>query len=435
MPDVMPLRTDEPRRLGRYRLTGHVGDLDVFYGGAGVFLAKRVDGVTVVVTMLGTVAAANAAARDRFTAEARAARRVPPFCTARILDAGLEGDRAYLVTEFVPGPSLAEVVRNEGPLPPDTVRAVAVGCATGLSAIHQSGLVHGSLRPEVVILGPEGPRVVQFSITPPYGAATPAADMLAWAHTVVFAAGGRPAAGPQDLAALPDDLRTEVAACFNPEPSGRPAARAVLAALISRHGLTTGPTARLLAEGSRLAEAAARSPASIAPVWSEPPRRRRSRVGLWVAACAACLLAIAAAAAFIADRGQPSTGGAARTPTPGRPSLKRSPLRPRVPAQFAGRWSGTVHQTDPVLSVIVHISLTEGSAAGTVAYPPLRCMGSLTVVSATQARLTLRQMISNTGQTTCENGLVTLTPHAGKLTFTFARPGGNTPTGTLSRQP
>ncbi len=432
MPHVTSLRPDEPRRLGRYRLTGRIDDLDAVYQSpVGVFLAKRVDGATVLVTLLGTVGAADAAARDRFLAEARAARRVPPFCAARILDAGLEGNQAYLVTEFVPGPSLAEVVANEGPLPAGIVHALVTGCATGLAAIHQSGLVHGNLRPELVLLSPEGPRLVQFSITPPYGAATPAADMLAWAHIVVFAAVGHPLTGQQNLATLPEDLRAEVAACFNPDPAGRPAARQVLAGLLGRHHLTAG----LLAEGSRLAEAAARSPASTPARAEPPPRRGRSRLGLWVAACAACLLAIAAAATFIVGRGRPPADATPPAPTPGRTSPKHGPLRPGVPAQFAGKWSGTVHQTDPVLSVTVDIWLTAGSATGSVFYPPLGCWGSLRVVSAAPARLTLGQTISNTGHTSCENGLVTLTPQARtKLTFTFARPGGASPTGTLSRQ-
>jgi hypothetical protein len=61
-----------------------------------------VDGDTVLVTLLGSDRVADAAARDRFTAEARVARRVAPFCVARILDAGVEGGDAYLVAEYVP---------------------------------------------------------------------------------------------------------------------------------------------------------------------------------------------------------------------------------------------------------------------------------------------------------------------------------------------
>src|SRR5207245_8012421 len=92
MPNVTPLRPGDPRRVGRYRLTGRVDD----FAGAGmsrqdVFLAQRVDGEAVMAAFPGTGRADDAAARDRFVAEARVARNIPPFCVARILDAGVEG--------------------------------------------------------------------------------------------------------------------------------------------------------------------------------------------------------------------------------------------------------------------------------------------------------------------------------------------------------
>src|SRR5215469_2188095 len=250
MPHVMPLQADDPRRVGRYRLTGRIAGRAGAGGGTQrVFMAKMVDDGAVIVTLLGRERVADAAARDRFTAEARVARRVAPFCAARILDAGIEAHVPYLVTEYVPGSTLVETVWREGPLTSPGLDAVAIGTATGLMAIHQTGLVHGSLGPDRVVLGPDGPCLTQFGITPPYGAATPAADLLAWANTVLFAALGRPPVGPQDLAALDEDLREVVAACLAPDPAARPVARAVLARLLSGHDLSAG----LLTEGARQA--------------------------------------------------------------------------------------------------------------------------------------------------------------------------------------
>ena len=260
-----------------------------------MFMAKMVDDGEVIVTLLGGERVADAAARDRFTAEARVARRVAPFCAARILDAGIEAYVPYLVTEYVPGSTLIETVWREGPLTGPGLDAVAVGTATGLMAIHQTGLVHGSLGPDRVVLGPDGPCLTNFGITPPYGAATPAADLLAWANTVLFAALGRPPVGPQDLAALHEDLREVVAACLAPDPAARPVARAVLTRLLSGHDLSAG----LLTEGARQAKLAARMP-EIGPAHRPPaPGRSRSGVVLWGVACAVCVLAIAAGAIFI----------------------------------------------------------------------------------------------------------------------------------------
>src|SRR4029077_2949191 len=198
MPNVMPLQADDPRRVGHYRLTGRIDSrAGADESTSQVFMARMVDDGEVIVTLLGRERVADAAARDRFTAEARVARRVAPFCTARILDAGIEAHVPYLVTEYIPGSTLIETVWREGPLTGPGLDAVAIGAATGLMAIHQTGLVpgppapapavlHACRRPARVVRGAAGPCLTHFGITPPYGTATPAADLLAWANTVLF---------------------------------------------------------------------------------------------------------------------------------------------------------------------------------------------------------------------------------------------------------
>ena len=432
MPDVTSLRPDDPRRVGRYRLTGRIDELARETAGPrAVFLAQRVDGETVMVTLLAADRAADAAARDRFTAEARMARRIPPFCVAKILDAGFEGGRPFLITESVPGATLTRIVALEGPLPAETLRALAIGCVTGIAAIHQTGLVHGQFGPEMVVLSREGPRVVHFTITPPYGAATPAADMLAWARTILFAAVGRPSATTQDLMALPADLRSVVADCLSPDAAGRPLARAVLTELLSGHDLSAG----LLAEGSRQARAAAHTAVSTtAPLGRQAPRRTHSKAVLWITACAACVLAITAAAVFIT--GQHATPGAAPKPKASpRLSTGRHRETPQqsIPAQFAGSWSGTVHQSKPALTVTVQITLTGGTAHGTIGYPQLGCSGKLGLVSEGHNQLILGLTITS-GRSSCVNGKVRLAAQRdGSLQFTFMQHGGGNPTGTLAR--
>jgi hypothetical protein len=432
MPNVTPLRPGDPRRVGRYRLTGRVDD----FAGVGarqqqdVFLGQRVDGAAVMATFLG-MPRADAAARDRFVAEARVARNIPPFCVARILDAGVEGTQPYLVTEYVPGPSLAKVVAAEGPQPGAIVRALALGCATGLAAIHQAGLVHGQFGPDMVVLSRDGPRVVHFSTTPPYGTATPAADILAWAHTVLFAATGKPAGLSEDLGALPADLGPVVAECLSPDPVARPHARALLTGLLSG----ADPSAGLLAEGARRAQPASRAPAPApVPRAGQLPRRGHSRAVAWVAACAGCVLAIAAAAVFIIGR-HPRAG----TPAPVPNSTTRS--RPvtvdlLIPKRVNGIWVGTIHQQNPRLSVAVRLSLPGGRKHGSVAYPQIGCTGTLRLTSARHALLIFRLAITS-GTSNCgRGGWIRLAPNPdGTMTFTFlGRTGGSNPVGTLVRQ-
>ena len=162
MPLVTPLRPDDLRRVGRYRLSGRIADSRDDPNSAGIFRPRLPDGTPVAATLLGRTAAPDSASRDRFTAEATVARRVAPFCAARILDAGFDNGQPFLVSEFIEGPSLAETVAAEGPLEGPVLAALAIGTATGLTSIHQAGLVHGDFGPDHVVLGAEGPRVVHF---------------------------------------------------------------------------------------------------------------------------------------------------------------------------------------------------------------------------------------------------------------------------------
>jgi hypothetical protein len=247
MPHYTQLRADDPGRVGRYSVAGRIEGIpsdDPIYLGTGP------DGTDVSISMLAGTWAQDAAARDRFAAEAAVAMRVPPFCAARLLDSGIDGDVAYLVSEYVPGRSLLEVVSTAGVLSGPDLEAVAIGMATGLAAVHQAGLVHGHFGPEYVILPADGPlRVVEFGITPPYGTATPAADMFDWAQTVIYAASGQPPAEVPDLSMLPEPVRGAVGRCLYRDPLERPAARAVVLALLG----DTIPSAGVLAEGSRRA--------------------------------------------------------------------------------------------------------------------------------------------------------------------------------------
>jgi len=362
MPLVTPLRPDDLRRVGRYRLSGRIADGRDDPNSAGTFLSRLPDGTPVAVTILARTAAPDPASRDRFSAEATVARRVAPFCAARILDAGFDGGQPFLVSEFIEGPSLAETVAAEGPLEGPVLAALAIGAATGLTSIHQAGLVHGDFGPDHVVLGAEGPRVVHFSTTPPYGTATPSADLLAWGQTILFAA------GRMDVASLPEPLRNTVAACLSPDPASRPPARTLVTALLGHND----PAAGLLAEGTRRARAAGRglvaadsgSPAETSAV-------SRSRRVAWAAACVACVGVIVVAATLIATQrtgsSTPASPVAADRTTASAHTSSASPAAtPTVPTDLAGTWSGTVRQTQPALAVTVRITLAAGSSAGSI---------------------------------------------------------------------
>jgi serine/threonine protein kinase len=122
----------------------------------------------VAVKVIHTSLAAEPAFRARFRREAEAARRVGGFHTAQVVDA----DPPWIVTAYIPGPSLRDTVQEHGPLPPTSVLTLGGGLAEGLSAVHACGLVHRDLKPANVIVAADGPRIIDFGIVHAVDAST-----------------------------------------------------------------------------------------------------------------------------------------------------------------------------------------------------------------------------------------------------------------------
>ncbi|GAA3135640.1 hypothetical protein GCM10010466_28020 [Planomonospora alba] len=264
VPDSGRLGVNDPQQISAYRLVRVLGE-----GGQGtVYLGQDPSGRRVAVKVLHTRMAAETVLRERFEREAELARRVAVFCTAQVLEAGISDGRPYLVSEYVPGPSLQQLVTTEGPRTGSGLERLAVATATALAAIHRVGIVHRDFKPANVIMGPEGPVVIDFGIarileasatdsalvgSPGYmapeqlsdGPVGPASDVFAWAATMVYAATGHaafagqhPAAvmnavmnGEPDLNGVPRGLRSLLLACLAKDPAARPTADRVLATL------------------------------------------------------------------------------------------------------------------------------------------------------------------------------------------------------------
>lgn len=267
MPDPLPLRPGDPETIGSYDLTGFIGE-----GGQGaVYLGENPDGDRVAVKMLHARFAGDDRALRRFVREVDATRRVAQFCTARVLEVAISGTHPYIVSEYVPGESLKELVARDGPREVGALERLAVNTASALAAIHRAGIVHRDVKPSNVLMGPDGPRVIDFGIaraldhvttqstgligTPAYmspeqiagGRIGPASDMFSWAVTLVYAAVGRSAFGGDsvpavmhriltdqpDLSGVPMPLRDLIAAALAKDPEQRPTANDILPALAS----------------------------------------------------------------------------------------------------------------------------------------------------------------------------------------------------------
>jgi len=248
-------------RIGRYRLIRTLGE-----GGMGVVhLAADPEGRKVAIKVLRSAVAGDTVARRRLAREVDSMRRVHSPHVAEILDADVTAPQPYIVTQYVPGRTLEEVVEGPdgGPLQGAALQRLAVGLASALSAIHGAGIIHRDLKPGNVMLLDGEPIVIDFGIaqaadatrltatgmvigTPGYLApeilegedAGPPSDVHAWAATVAFAATGRPpfGSGPfesifyrilqgqPDLDGMPPALQPLIRSAMARDPSQRPTA-------------------------------------------------------------------------------------------------------------------------------------------------------------------------------------------------------------------
>ncbi|MGW4422151.1 protein kinase domain-containing protein [Streptosporangium sp. NPDC004631] len=255
-------------RLGPYRLLRRLGE-----GGMGVVhLAVDPQGRQVAVKVLRAEVAGDDVARRRLSREVETMRRVRSEHIAEVLDADVTGHRPYIVTRYVPGSPLDELIKQDGPMDLPALLKVAHGVATALAAVHSVGVIHRDLKPGNVLILDGQPVLIDFGIaqavdatrltqtgmfigTPGYLApeiiegheAGPEVDVHAWAGTLVFAATGQPpfgkgtlemifyniTAGKANVDAVPQPLQPVLRAALQRDPAKRPRA-AELAARVER---------------------------------------------------------------------------------------------------------------------------------------------------------------------------------------------------------
>ncbi|MEU4516244.1 serine/threonine-protein kinase [Nonomuraea wenchangensis] len=282
-------------------------------GGMGVVLAALdTSGAKVAVKLIHPAYASDHEFRARFAREVAVLRRVRSTCVAQVLDADPDAAQPWLATEYIPGLTLEAHIKQTGVLTGDTVFGLAAGLAEALSAIHAAGVVHRDLKPSNIIMGPQGPRVVDFGIaraldgtamtrtgmllgSPGWispeeyrGAeAGPEADIYGWGLVLVHAVTGTPPFGtgrPEVIAtrvlgetvktdAVPKPLRTLVDRALAKEPAERPVGREVLSAALSycRHGdEPAGGGAETAGDITTLLTRTWTAPTAIEPVWPAP---------------------------------------------------------------------------------------------------------------------------------------------------------------------
>ncbi|MEW2352290.1 serine/threonine-protein kinase [Spirillospora sp. NPDC029432] len=365
------LRPHDPRQVGPYRLRGRLGA-----GGMGeVFLAGSPGGREVVVKVVRSELAGSPKARRRFAREVAAAQRVGGYHTAQVVAADPDADPPWMVTEYIPGPSLQQLVKEVGAFSAENVRALAAQLSEGVAAIHACGLVHRDLKPGNVIMAAGGARIIDFGIARMDGASVltedgavvgtyafmspeqvssgdvgPASDIFSLGAVLAYAATGRSpfAAGTlpatvlrivnaePDLGTVTGGLRGLIAACLAKDPAARPTAAAILAGLSggAPESAFPVPPAASPATGPRGGAPVSTSPVADGPAAGTSLTRRRLLLGGLAAAGAG---AVAVPAVIIATR---DSGAKA---APRRPSA--SPPRPVHAGVLTGHGAGVSRVT------------------------------------------------------------------------------------------
>jgi Protein kinase domain len=376
---VAALESADPQLIGPYKLVGRLGS-----GGMGrVFLGMSDVGRPVAVKIIHAALAADPEFRTRFSVEVAAARKVSGLFTALVVNADVDAPVPWLATSYVAGPSLAEAVKDSGPLSATSLLSLAAGLAKGLSAIHAAGVVHGDLKPSNVLLALDGPRVIDFGVSQAAEAAPltpgglvvgtpsfmspeqatgrgvgPLSDVFSLGAVLAFAATGRkpfgtgkPAAvlervahGSPNLEDTPPEIRPLIEWCLAKDPAQRPTAAGLLAEVSAvRAAMETlsGAAADTFAEGVPAYQGD--EPQPDAP---GTPRRPRRRWGPLVTAGVLAASAVAGYGYTNATRPQPgaavlSQAGAKMAASAGQPDRARDAAASRPSAAAAPRITST----------------------------------------------------------------------------------------------
>ncbi|MFE3447530.1 protein kinase [Nonomuraea sp. NPDC059194] len=304
MPQIAPLIAGDPSHLGSFTLSGRIGE-----GGQGiVYLGADNQGERAAIKLLHVKFSGDTIARSRFARELKAAQRVASFCTARVIEADLEGDTPYIASEYIDGLSLRDVVESDGPLSGQALERLAIGTATALTAIHQASIIHRDFKPDNVLIAADGPRVVDFGIariidstgtitsraigTPAYMAPEqiagddigPYTDVFAWGATIAYAATGvtvfegnsiavvlnRILNHVVDVSTLPEPLRGVAAAALAKDPRERPSADEILLRLLGHPPRTAGASTAVLSQGVKIASDDTTPMARLRPAMAHP---------------------------------------------------------------------------------------------------------------------------------------------------------------------
>ncbi|MFF2774621.1 protein kinase [Streptomyces sp. NPDC058052] len=157
--NTTPLSPDDPAELGGFTLLGRIG-----HGGMGqVYLGESAAGEAVAVKVIKPTVV-DSETRQRFAQEIEVLKTIWGPRVAAFVKADTESEQPWLATEYVEGPDLRRLLDTRGVLSPLAAASLGATLAEALAGVHSQGLLHRDLKPANILLGPNGPKIIDFGL-------------------------------------------------------------------------------------------------------------------------------------------------------------------------------------------------------------------------------------------------------------------------------
>jgi serine/threonine protein kinase len=154
------LRAGDPEQIGPWQIINRLGS-----GGMGIVYMGTNGTRAAAIKVVRDFLLEDPASRTRIAREVETLQRVKSEFVAEIVGSDVNGNPAWIATDYVDGPSLKTLVEKEGPLRQDDWIAFAKGFLSAVAAVHSVGVVHRDIKPSNILISKSGPKLIDFGIS------------------------------------------------------------------------------------------------------------------------------------------------------------------------------------------------------------------------------------------------------------------------------
>lgn len=154
------LRAGDPEQIGPWQIINRLGS-----GGMGIVYMGTNGTRAAAIKVVRDFLLEDPASRTRIAREVDTLLRVKSEFVAEIVGSDVNGNPAWIATDYVDGPSLKTLVEKEGPLRFDEWIEFAKGFLSAVAAVHSVGVVHRDIKPSNILISKAGPKLIDFGIS------------------------------------------------------------------------------------------------------------------------------------------------------------------------------------------------------------------------------------------------------------------------------